>query len=429
MRTAALVCVGALGGFLALSAFAADWPQWRGPARDGISTETGLLKQWPEGGPKLLWENKEVGLGYSTPAVVGDHLYVISNSGTAAGKSTGNESEFVLALNTADGKKEWSTTIGKVGPNSGPQYPGSRGTPTVDGKHLYALGSDGDLACLDASSGQIVWKKNLRNDFGGKPGMWAYSESPLVDGGALVCTPGGKDATIVALAKSTGDVLWKSAVPGADQAAYSSPIVVEAGGTKQYVQFLQKGVVGVDAKTGKFLWRFDKTAKGSPANIPTPVAKDALVYSSSGKGGGALFQLKANGDAFEAAQVYFNKDLPTSIGGSVRVGDYLYGTNEGGLMCVEFATGKVKWQNKSVGPGAVCYADGRLYLHGETGGVALVEANPDGYHEKGRFTPPDQPKRGRTKAWPYPVIANGRLYLRDLDRLWCYEVKDTTTTQ
>jgi outer membrane protein assembly factor BamB len=397
-----------------LTARAADWPQWRGPERNGISRETGLLLQWPQEGPKLLWQTKEVGDGYSTPAVVGEQLYLLGNEGM--------DNEFVMALAVAHGKQVWSTRVGKVGPNQGPQYPGSRSTPTIDGESIYALGSDGDLVCLDAAGGSPRWQKNLRTDFGGQPGPWAYAESPLIDGDVLVCTPGGAEATLVALDKKTGDVIWKSAVPDGDKAAYASVIVVEAEGVKQYVQFLGKGVVGVDAKSGKFLWRYDQTAQGSPANIPTPVAHEGLVYSGTGRGGGGLVRLHAVDGQFTAEQVYFNKGLPTSIGGALLLDGFLYGTNGQSLLCVDFATGEVKWQERCIGPGAVCCADGCLYVHGENGDAALVEAKSDAYHELGRFTPPDQPERKNSKAWAYPVVAGGRLYLRDLGTLWCYDV-------
>jgi outer membrane protein assembly factor BamB len=421
MKTRVLLLVAGMGA-CCLAAGAADWPQWRGPQRDGISQETGLLKEWPQGGPKLLWQVSDAGGGYSTPAVVGERLYLLGNTGMA--------DEFVQARAVPDGKPVWSTRIGKVGPNQGPQYPGARSTPTVDGERLYALGSDGDLACLDTATGKPRWHKSLRSDFGGQPGQWAYAESPLIDGDVLVCTPGGDKATLVALNKTTGDLIWKCAVPGGDKAAYASAIVVEAGGRKQYVQFLGRGVVGVDAKTGQFLWRYDQTGKG-PANIPTPVAHDGAVFSSGGSlsGFGALVRLKAGGDGVTAEQVYYERGLPTSIGGAVLVNGYLYGTTDRDLVCAEFATGKVRWKNKCVGPGAVCYADGRLYVHGELGEVAMVEATPEAYREKGRFTPPGQPKHaaGRglpERAWTYPVVANGRFYVRDLDVLWCYDVKE-----
>jgi outer membrane protein assembly factor BamB len=401
------------------TASANDWPQWRGPQRNGISEETGLLKQWPKDGPKLIWQSKDLGNGYSTPSIRGNWLFVQSN--------TDMENEFVQALDADSGSKVWSTRLGKVGINHGPQYPGARSTPTVDGDLLFALGSDGDLACLETATGKLLWKKNLRSEFAGRPGYWAYAESPLVDGDVLIATPGGKKVSLVALNKKTGEVIWKSLVNDSGDAAYASAIVVEAGGVKQYVQFLAKGVVGVDAKTGRCLWRYDDTAKSGMANIPTPVAHDGFVYSASGQGG-ALVQLKAADGAVRANQVYLNKKLPNRIGGAVRVGDYLYGTTGRGLMCVGFKDGKIAWENKCVGPGSICCADGCLYVHGEnTGAVALVEATPEGYHEKGRLIPPGQPDYSKgglgLKAWEYPVVANGRLYVRDVGSLWCYDIK------
>ena len=255
--------------------------------------------------------------------------------------NTGRKNEFVAALNAQDGQQVWSKRIGEVGPNLGPQYPGARGTPTVDGELLYAIGSNGDLVCLEAASGKLVWHKDLRTDFKGMPGNWAYSESPLIDGNVLVCTPGGSEATLVALNKQNGDVIWKAAVPGGDRAAYASVTIADVGGTKEYIQFLQKGVVGIDAKTGKFLWRYGRTAQGSPANIPTPLVVDSYVYSASGRGGGALVEIKSG--TTEPTQVYFSNRLPTAIGGVVKVGDYLYGTNSQGLMCADFKTGNIKW--------------------------------------------------------------------------------------
>lgn len=412
--------VGAIVGFALVTcagvACASDWPQWRGPQRNGISQETGLLREWPKDGPKLLWQVKDIGSGYSTPSVVGDRIYLLSNKGL--------DDEYVQALSVRDGRPVWSTHIGKVGnPNQMPAYPAARSTPTVDGALLYALSSDGDLVCLETATGKLRWKKSVRTDFGGKPGVWAYAESPLIDGNVLLCTPGGGDATLVALNKRTGDVIWKSAIPGADAAAYASANVAEIGGVKQYIQYLQNGVVGVDAKSGRFLWRYDATAKNSAANIPTPVYYDGFVYSASGQGGGGLAKISAANGAFGAEPVYFSKKLPVAIGGVVRVGDFLYGAGSQTLQCVEFKTGSVRWEDRCVGPGSTMFADGTLYVHGETGDLALVEATPEGYHEKGRFTPPDQPDRGRSRAWAYPVVANGRLYIRDIGTLWCYDVR------
>ena len=395
---------------------ASDWPQWRGPQRNGNTAETGLLAEWPKEGPKLVWQVNDIGAGYSTPSVVGDRLYLLSNQGL--------DNEFVQALEARDGKRIWSQTIGKVGnPNQQPSYPAARSTPTVDGEWVFAFGSDGDLACLERATGKVRWQKNVRADYGGQPGIWAYSESPLVDGEAVICTPGGPDATMLALNKNTGELIWKCAVAGGEQAAYTSALVIEVGGVRQYVQMLQKGLVGVEAKTGKLLWRYDRTAKGSPAVIPTPVVDGDFIYSAAGRSGGGGVRLKVNGGTFETEQLYFSPKLPTSVGGVLKVGEYLYGTSAGALLCLEFKTGNVKWDDRSIGAAALCYADGRLYLHGENGEVALLEATPEAYREKGRFKPVDQPDRGSSKAWAYPIIADGRLYIRDLGTLWCYDIK------
>jgi outer membrane protein assembly factor BamB len=419
MKSAFLGCVLA-AWVLACPVWADDWPQWRGPQRTGLSAETGLLKTWPKGGPKLLWQRKRLGGGYSTPAVVAERIYLLADR---------KGEEYAVALAVKDGSEVWATAIGKVGRNMGPQYPGTRSTPTVDGDRLYVLGSDGALACLEREKGKKVWSKNLKKDFGGVPGAWAYSESVLLDGDVLVCTPGGKEATLLALKKKDGGTVWKSAVPGGDPAAYASPVAVEVGGVRQYVQFLANGLVGVEARTGKFLWRYDKT-KDPAANIPTPVFHDGCVFSSTSRNGSGLVRLKAAGGTVSAEQVYFNRLKLNSIGGVVRVGDYLYGTDaRGQLVCVEFKTGKEKWRSDSVGSAALCCADGMLYVRGQGGTgfgpekppeVALVEATPAGYRERGRFVQPDH---GDRPAWPHPVVADGRLYLRDGNVLFCYDVK------
>ena len=414
-------CLGASVGLCVVMAAswagAGDWPQWRGANRDGISQETGLFKEWPGEGPKLVWQVNDLGRGFSTPAVVGGRVYLMASQGV--------EDEFVKALDAKNGKPIWSTRVGKVGnPQQKPSFPAARSTPTVDGDALYALGSDGDLVCIELATGKIRWQKSLRGDFGGKPGTWAYAESPLIDGDTLVCAPGGGQATLVALNKKTGEVIWKCALPEADDAAYTSAVVMEAAGVKQYVQVVQKGLVGVEAKTGKFLWRYGKTMSTYGATIPSPVVGDGLVYSAgSGSGGGAVRPV-ARGGGVEAEQVYFDAKLPTAIGGAVLVGGNLYGCAAQVLVCADFKTGQIKWTDRSAAPGSLCYADGMLYLHGENGEVALVEAKPDGYREHGRFTPANPPKRisGMEKAWAYPVVCDGRLYIRDHEMLWCYEV-------
>jgi outer membrane protein assembly factor BamB len=424
MKTRSLLLVAAGLGSAAAMAAAADWPQWRGPQRDGSSPETGLLKEWPKDGPKQLWKNAEVGGGYSTPSVVGGRVYLLGDK---------DKDEYLIALDAKDGKEQWRTRLGPVGPAPPPSYPGPRATPTVDGDRVYALGSGGDLVCVEKAKGEVQWKKNLKDDFGGKPGWWAYSESPLVDGDVLVCTPGGKEATLIGLDKKTGEPVWKGAVPDGDTAAYASPIAVEAGGVRQYVQFLGKGLVGVEAKTGKFLWRYEKTADPQ-ANIPTPVFHDGCVFTSTSRNGSGLIRLKADKDKGEVTteEIYYNKTALNSIGGVVLVGDCLYGTNaRGELVCMEFKTGEVKWHDPSVGAAAAICVDGLLYVRGQGGDgfagekparVALVEATPDGYKEKGRF---EQPEHGDRPAWPHPVVADGKLYLRDQGVLFCYDVKDS----
>jgi outer membrane protein assembly factor BamB len=399
-----------------------DWPQWRGPERTGISQEKDLLQQWPKEGPRLLWQVNDLGDGYSTPSVVGTSIYLMSNRGM--------ENEFVQARSTEDGRLLWTTRVGNVGnPDQDPPYPKARSTPTVDGELVYALGSDGDLVCLEARDGKTRWQKNLRKEFGGQPHEWAYAESPLVDGEVVVVTPGGAEATLLALNKNTGAVVWKSAVPGGDPAGYASAIVVQGGGRKQYVQFLSKGIVGVDAKTGQFLWRYKEVVKG-PAQAFTPVARGDYVYGGALSIGGGLIRLKPDGEGVVAEQVYFERGLPSGFGGAVLVGDYLYGTENGGqsLVAVEFTTGKVKWKVEDFPMSAAAYADGHLYLHRQNGDCVLVEATPEGHREKGRFTPPDQPQKKQAGqltegAFAYPVIADGRLYIRDLEVLWAYDIK------
>lgn len=404
---------------------AADWPQWRGPKRDGISQEKGLLKEWPAEGPKLLWEIKELGDGWSTPAVVNGRLYVVANKGL--------DDEFVKALDAKSGKEIWSHRLGKVGnPDQKPSYPAARSTPTVDGDLLFALGSDGDLACLTTATGEPRWQRNIRTEFSGKPGVWAYSESPLIDGNVLVCTPGGSTATMAALNKKTGEVIWTAPLAEADEAAYASPIVVDIGGVRQYVQLLQKGLVGVDAGTGKLLWRYGKPISPFNANIPTPLASEGYIYvASAGKGGGAVKLKKTDDGVFEPEEIYFAPKFPTAIGGSVKVGDYLYGTTGQSMVCIELVSGDIKWQARALGAAALCYADDRLYLHGENGEVALVEPSPEGYREKGRFTPPDQEDLSKSmgKAWAYPVVADGRLYIRDRDFFWAFEIKSSAVSK
>jgi outer membrane protein assembly factor BamB len=403
-------------GLLATVAVAQDWPQWRGPERTGLSKETGLLKSWPAEGPKLAWKMTGMGEGHTTPSVANGRIY---------GMGLRGDQEVVWALDEKTGKEIWSTKIAGATSLQGRQggY-GSRATPTVDGDRLYVLGVGSDIVCLNRTDGKVLWSKNLVSDFGGRVPTWGYSESPLVDGDKVIVTPGGIASTIVALNKTSGDVIWKSQVPQGNGVGYSSCIAADVAGQRQVIQFLAGGVVGVSATDGKPLWRFDSPANSKGINCSTPIYKDGYVFAASAyQHGGALAKLSKTGDSMAAEEVYFTRNMQNHHGGMVLVGDYLYGFDdyERGLTCLEFKTGKVMWSNKSVGKGSVTYADGHLYLRSERGPVALVEANPKEYIEKGRF---EQPERSMAASWPYPVVANGKLYLRDQDVLLCYDLKD-----
>jgi glucose dehydrogenase len=401
-----------MGTLLIVPAVADDWTQWRGNHRDGKSSETGLADQWPASGPKLLWQTNDLGSGYSTPSAAGGLAYLICNQGM--------ESEEVVALSLADGSRRWATRIGTVGKNEGPQYPGSRSTPTIDGDSLYALGSDGDLACLDAKSGTVKWSKNLRTEFGGTPGKWAYTESPLIDGDVLLCSPGGSEATVVALNKSDGSAIWKSPIPEADDASFSSPVKATIDGIDQYVLFLSKGVVGLESKTGRVLWRYTNTSD-KDANVQTPVVSAPYVYTAASRVGGGLVRVSASDT--EPEEVYFGRTLPSGMGGNILIDGNLYGASGPTMICVDYATGEAKWQDRSIGTSSLCFADGKLFLHSEDNQVAMIEATPEGYKELGRFTPPNAPERANGKAWTYPIIVDGKLIIRDVGTVWCYDIR------
>jgi len=395
---------------LALAAPAADWPQFRGPNRDDISKETGLLKSWPKDGPPLAWQIKDLGSGYSSLSVVGDRIYTLGNKGNVTK---------AFALERDTGKLVWSVDVGPSGGDLGC-------TPTVDGDRIYALGQQGDLVCLKAKDGERVWHRNLLKEFDGSIGSWHYCESPLVDGDHVIVTPGGTKATVVALNKTTGETVWKCGFTlKQPEAGYSSAVIAEVGGVKQYIKLLDGGLIGVSAD-GKALWQYDKLGPNT-ANIPTPVVLKDEILAVAGYGkGGALLKLKADGKDVKAEEIYFNRELTNKHGGVLVVGDYVYGDTDdsGRPYCAEVKTGKIKWQrkaNESKGNGSasVTYADGRLYFHYQNGIVALVEASPDGYKETGSFH-----VKTDGNAWAHPVVVGGHLYLREGDALFCYDVRE-----
>jgi len=399
-----------------------QWPQFHGPNRDSLCPETGLMQQWPAQGPKLLWELRGLGRGYSTVSIADGKLFTMGDR-TPQGQP---EAQFVMAVDLATREELWAT---RVGP---PHDDGPRCTPTVDGRLLYVIGTEGDLVCVETDSGTIRWQRSLPDDFGGKMmSVWKFSESPLVDGEKVVCTPGGKHATIVALDKKTGELIWESAVPdigpqGKDGAGYSSIVVAEIDGVRQYVQMLGRGVVGVEADSGRFLWGYNRVANRI-ANITTPVVRGNLVFATTSYGtGSALLKITRQGNAFRAEEVYFlgRGQFENHHGGVVLVGDYLYGgngQNKGGPVCLELATGKIVWKPKAPerGSAAVLYADGHLVFRYDRGTVAWIEANPEAFRVKGSF----KPVTADGPAWPHPVIHDGKLYLRHNDVLLCYDLR------
>lgn len=426
MRTFSFLPLTALSLLIVSASFcfgeaAGDWPRWRGPAGDGVSGEKGLIKTWPKGGPKLLFKAKGLGGGMASVTVAGDRIYTL---GSSRGQVV------LIALNRDNGDILWKTDVGRGGdPNC---------TPTVDPDAglVFGLTKDGDLLCADAKTGDAKWRKDFKQDFGGRMmSSWGYSESPLVDGDRLICTPGADEAHLVALNKKTGELIWKTKADdlgrrGQPGAGYASVVISNAGGVKQYVQLVGRGVVGVRASDGKLLWHYGRVAN-TTANIPTPVVTGDYVFTTSGygDGGSALLKLKRNRDAFDVEEVYYKQsgELQNHHGGVIRLGDYIFGGhghNKGMPFCLEWKTGKVKWLNKdpelqAEKSAAVAYADGRLIFRYENGLITLVEATPAGYKEHGRFTLPNR----SGPSWPHPVIAGGRLYLRNQDELLVYDVK------
>lgn len=401
---------------------ALEWHQWRGANRDGRSSERGLLSTWPAAGPALAYSARGLGQGFSSVALQGGRIFTL---GDRAGQQQ------LLALDAKDGRLLWSARVGPVWED---QYGGPRGTPTADGAYVYALGSHGDLLCVEAATGKERWRRHMERDFGGQMmSMWKWSESPLVDGDRLVVSPGVAGAGLVALDKLTGREQWRAALPaagpkGRDGAAYASIVISQGAGVKQYVQLLGRGLVGVRASDGRVLWAYNRVAN-DVANIPTPVVDGDHVFASTGyQAGGVLLKLERQGEGVAAREVYF-LDAPrfqNHLGGFVLVDGHVYaghGHNRGFPICLELASGRVVWggdiRNDGSGSAALAQADGHLYMRYQNGLVLLVEATPAGYREKGRLTIPDV----RAPSWPAPVISGGRLYLREQDSLHVYELR------
>jgi outer membrane protein assembly factor BamB len=408
-----------------------DWPQWRGPNRDGVSKETGLLKTWPKEGPALAWIYKDAGTGFTAPAVVGGVVYTM---GARA------DTELVIALDSK-GKELWSAKIGPVFDfKSNTWCRGPDGTPAVDGGLLYALGSQGELVCVEIKGGKEVWRKNLPTEFAGEVNNvfggpdtakigWGYTWSPFVDGDKLVCTPGGPEGLFAALDKRTGAVLWRSKALK-DPATYSSPIVADIGGVRQYIALVQRGLVAVSAQDGSVVWEQQRENEYADVVCPTPIVHGDYVYCTVGAGGGCdLFKIEKNGDKFRATPVYSKKMIASRQGGVVLVDGYVYGPHEDrAWMCQDLASGEIKWESnrRAIGIGPLVYADGRFYAVSEgKGEVAMIEASPKAYKQLAKFQLPEESKlrKPRGKVWTHPVIADGKLYLRDQELIFCYQIK------
>jgi outer membrane protein assembly factor BamB len=398
------VAIFLLGASIAIDALE-DWPQWRGPRRDGVSTERGLLKSWPQNGPPRVWTATGAGEGYSSFAAAGGRLFTL---GARA------EREFVVAYDAATGKRLWETPHGRRFTND--RGDGPRSTPTVDGNRLYAFGASGDLTALDAASGRIAWTINVIRDLGGQNINWGLSESPLVAADRVIVSPGGADSSIVAVSKTDGKLLWKSQ---GDRAGYSSAVLHELGGIRQAIFFTGQRALGLDIANGRVLWSYDRVAN-RVANIATPIVRGDRVFLSSDYGtGAALLQLTPSGGGIDAREVYFTREMRNHHASSVLVGDYLYGFSSAILTAMRFDTGEVAWRDRSVGKGSLVVADGRLYLFSERGDVALAEATPEAYREHGRFSL----DIGARPAWSHPVVSNGMLFLRDQDTVYAYDVR------
>lgn len=398
----------------------AHWPQFRGPNRNGVSPEMGLLKQWPRGGPKLLWKTKGAGRGYSSLAIADGRIYTMGDDGT---------DEHIICFDESNGQLRWKTKLGPAyARHSNESWQSSRSTPTVDGELVFALTPLGSLVCLESATGKIRWRKHMDKDLGGKKAeSWGYSESVLVDGDKLLCTPGSSRATMVALNKKTGELLWKAVVPNSRGACHSSIVVSEVGNTRVYVQLTHGYIFGVRASDGKLLWSENLGLQGVSAVCSTPIVRGDLVFYAIGYGHGAglLRQVPAAGGGVKVEKVYeARKEMTNKHGGVVMVGNCVYGDTDdrGMLWCADVQTGKVLWKNRTSGRGSatVTAADGHLYVRSANGMLALVKASPEGYKEISSFKVPHS---GGRPSWSYSVITGGKLYLREGDYILCYDVR------
>lgn len=406
---------------------AGDWPQYRGPKRDDVSTEKGLLTTWSKGGPTLAWTFKNAGIGYSGPAIVGTTLYTIGGR---------QENDVLIAVDTQTGQERWAITLGQVFEWKGNNWSaGPSATPTVDGDLVYAVSGYGDLVCA-TTKGEVRWRVNMPKDLdaqvnpiGGGPKNvgWGFTASPLIDGNNLICVPGGPKGTLAALDKKTGLVRWRS-LELTDQAAYTSPVLVTINDVKQYIVLTNKGLSGI-ATDGKLLWRAPRAPAYGTEVVNTPLVAGNTLHTTVGAGAGCeLVKVIKDGAVFKSEVVYSNKNLANHHGNTILVGEHIYGHSQGrGWVCQNINDGTLTWEQRNVfPPAAIIYAEGRLYCVSENDGTtALVDVSPKGWTEISRFALPQQSKLRKPagKVWTPPVIAHGKLYLRDQELLYCYDIQ------
>ncbi len=404
-----------------VSLAADSWPTFRGADRSGVSDDTGLISSWPEDGPTLVWEADGAGRGYSSVAIADGKIYTLGDGLSTAS----DDDEYLVCFDQFNGKQLWATKTGSPWTSGQPAWQSSRSTPTVDGDRVYVLTADGDLICF-TTAGKKVWSKNLKDDFAGeKADSWGYSESVLIDGDNLVCTPGGVKNTMVMLDKMTGETVWTTSRAGDRGAGHASVVISNVGDTRVYVQTTGSGAMGVRASDGKLLWTYD--IKRTTAVIPTPIVRDDLVFFTAGYGtGGTLVQQVPAGDGSVRAKEIYPTDsaLGNKHGGMVLVGDYLYGDSEdrGIPFCADLMTGEVKWKSRGAGKNSasITAADGHLYIRFSDGTMVLAHASPSDYTEVSSF---EVPGSGERPSWAHPVVFDGKLYLREGDKLLCYELR------
>jgi len=389
------------------------WPRFHGPKGDNISSETGLLKSWPDGGPTLLWTAQGIGEGYSSVSIANGLIYTAGNL---------KEKTAITALDTS-GQIQWQVAAGDAWTG---EHPGTRGTPTIDGDRLYHESPLGQLVCLNAKTGDEIWSLNILEEFGSKNIQWALAESVLVDGDRLICCPGGKNTSVVTLDKKTGKTVWTARSTG-DLAGYATPALVEYQGLRIILAMTQKALIGVNADNGDLLFRHPHETKWD-VNATTPIFHDGQVFITSGYSAGSeILKLKVEGKTASVETVWQSKDLDNHHGGVVLLDGYLYGAaheargaGRNPWVCLDWKTGERKYAEKGVGKGSLTCADGMLYTLSEKEDVGLVRATPEGHEVISRFK---LPKGGKGPSWAHPVICGGRLYLRHGDRLYAYDVR------